>query len=144
MLGYGSKDYKEATYIINDQLPHASKVPDEVTSLPAGRGLIVGHPRHIFNVPHDPWYADYLEPPLGHGPLRVLHSALSIGEGEDSNEGALQRAAMGGPLALLPLDTVLSGYSTVPEQSPLSCWQNGDYPKPQDLHLYEIDRLRSV
>lgn len=139
MLGRRCRSRVEATHTMNRCAQDADSLPPNITAadVKVGEGLMVGHPDHPLQPPpHMPYAPEYGPPPLGFGgPLRILHSGVSIGAGL-----VLHRIALEGPLSVDPCDKFVPIQSEIPPKIPDDHWPNGR-PAADDLRVLRISGL---
>lgn len=142
-----------ATWIVNSLLSDKLLVAESVNSVPFGDVVVVAHPNHVMVGPivNGARHPDYSAE--GHGPLRVQHSAVSIGsvvmaggagEYQDVSH-ALQRMSLNGPFGLTSIPEVMRQYEDlVPNAIDPSCWAEGHAPRPDEVCLYRLPSKASV
>jgi hypothetical protein len=139
LLGEEPRDLKETAYSMEQKYKTAEKVPDDMTAIPLGTGLIIAHPNHTMVAPPgSPYFDEYQLPPVGHGPLHIHHSGLSVGEYKKRESYVLHRVALNGALAFDPLSRFRRAFKKSIESVKPYCWKDGKKPTAKDLYLFEM------
>lgn len=142
-----------ATRIVNGLRSTRLSAVEQAGSIPLGDVVIVTHPNHVMIGPivNGERHPDYGSE--GHGPLRVQHSAVSVGSvvmmGAVSKHQdvphALQRMSLNGPFGLTSISGIMEQYKDlVPHGIDTSCWAEGRAPSPDDVYLHSLPGKSTV